>query len=147
MSAQSNLATARRVIDKAWNGRDLSILDEVMSEDLVTHDPAEDRDLHGLDELRERMRTYQEAMPDMKVRIEDELASGNLVAMRWSVKGTNDGEFAGNPPTHREVKITGLSMERFDSEGRIVETWDQWDNLGMMAQLGMVPETAGASRR
>jgi predicted ester cyclase len=44
------------------------------------------------------------------------------------------------PPTGRRVEITGLSMDRFDADGKLVESWDQWDNLGFMSQLGVSPE-------
>jgi len=46
------------------------------------------------------------------------------------------------PATGRRVEITGLSMDRFDADGKIVETWDQWDNAGFMDQLGITPEMA-----
>jgi SnoaL-like polyketide cyclase len=51
----------------------------------------------------------------------------------------------GMPPTHKAMSITGLSIDRFDADGRLPETWDQWDNLGSMTQMGLIPETAATA--
>jgi steroid delta-isomerase-like uncharacterized protein len=145
MSAESNLATARRIVDEAWNQGRLEMLDDTIADDFVNHDPADPEDARGRDALKERIRSYQTAMPDVVVTIEEGFASGDLVATRWSATGTNDGELMGMPPTHKRTTITGLSIDRFDSDGRLRETWDQWDNLGFMTQLGLIPETAAAA--
>jgi steroid delta-isomerase-like uncharacterized protein len=142
MSADSNAATTRRINDEAWNQGRLEILDETVAENFVNHDPADPEDLHGRDALKERVRGYRAAMPDLKVTIVDLVASDERVATRWTATGTNDGELQGMPATHRAVTITGQSIDVFDADGRIVETWDQWDNLGFMQQLGLIPEMA-----
>jgi predicted ester cyclase len=59
------------------------------------------------------------------------------------VRGTNDGELDGMPPTGRKVEVRGISIDRFDNDGRIVETWDNWDRAGFMEQLGLMPAMAG----
>lgn len=79
-------------------------------------------------------------MPDLQVTAEDLIATDDKVVMRWTVRGTNDGELMGMPPTGRSVEITGISIDRFDEDGRLVETWDQWDNAGFMEQLGISAE-------
>ena len=60
----------------------------------------------------------------------------------WLVRmtGTNTGSLMGMPPTGRHVEITGTSIDRFDADGQLVESWDQWDNLGFMTQLGISAE-------
>jgi steroid delta-isomerase-like uncharacterized protein len=144
MSAESNLANARRIVDEAWNQRRLDVLDEVLSPDFVNHDPADPEDVRGIDAIKERVRGYHTAMPDLVVTIEEAFASGDLVATRWNARGTNEGELAGMPATHKQMNITGMSIDRFDADGKLRETWDQWDNLGFMTQLGLIPETAAA---
>lgn len=144
MSAESNLATVRRIVHEAWNQRRLEVLDEVIATDFVNHDPADPEDVRGIDAFKERVRGYHTAMPDLVVTIEEGFASGDLVATRWNARGTNEGELAGMPPTHKTMSITGMSIDRFDADGRLCETWDQWDNLGFMTQLGLIPETAAA---
>jgi steroid delta-isomerase-like uncharacterized protein len=143
MSAEANAATARRVLDEAFNQGKLEVLDEICSPDHVSHDPAEPEDVRGIEALKERVQQYRTAMSDLEVTVEDIFASGDKCAMRWSARGTNDGELLGMPPTGKKVEITGNSIDRFDSDGKIVETWDNWDNAGFMTQLGITPEMAG----
>jgi steroid delta-isomerase-like uncharacterized protein len=142
MSAEANAAAARRVIDEAFNEGRVEVFDEVCSPDIVGHDPAEPEDVRGIDAHKERVRKYRTAMPDLHVKVEDIFASGDKVASRWSVQATNDGELEGIPATGKKVEFTGISIDRFDSDGKIAETWDSWDNAGFMAQLGLTPEMA-----
>jgi len=142
MSAEANAATARRVLEEAFNEGRLEVLDEICSPDMVSHDPAEPEDVRGIDAHKERVKTYRTAMPDLHITLEDIVASDDKVASRWTVRGTNDGELQGMPPTGRKVEITGLTIDRFDDDGRIVEAWDNWDNAGFMQQLGITPEMA-----
>ena len=142
MSADANIAAAKRVIDEAFNQGNVDVLDEVLSADAVSHDPAEPEDVRGVEAHKQRVLGYRAAMSDLHVTVDDVFAEGNMVAMRWSVEATNDGELQGMPPTGKHVAFTGLSIDRFDADGRIAETWDQWDNAGFMQQLGITPEMA-----
>jgi steroid delta-isomerase-like uncharacterized protein len=146
MSAEQNLANSRRILEEAWNEGNLNVIDQLCASDCVDHDMASHDDTRGIEANKERVQMYRTAMPDLKVSIEDAIASGDEVAMRWTARGTNDGELMGNPPTHKRAEITGMSIDRFDAEGKLVETWDQWDMLGFMQQLGMSPEMAGQAQ-
>lgn len=139
MSAEENAATARRILDEAWNGGRLDVLDELCAPDCVDHDLAMHEDARGLATNKERIRAYRAAMPDLHVTIDDLVADGDRVVTRWHASGTNDGELMGNPPTHRRTEFTGMSIDRFDADGRLAETWDQWDNLTFMQQVGLAP--------
>jgi steroid delta-isomerase-like uncharacterized protein len=141
MSEEDNAAAARRIIDEGFNAGRMEVFDEVCAPDVVTHDPAEQENLRGTEAHKERTMGYRTAMPDLVVTIEDIFASGDRVASRWTASGTNDGELMGMPPTHRRVEITGLTIDRFDADGRLAESWDQWDNAGFVSQLGISPET------
>ena len=145
MSAEANAAAARRIIEEAFNQGRLEVFDEVCSPDIVSHDPAEPEDLRGIEAHKERVRAYRTAMSDLVLAIEDTIATEDKVATRWRARGTNDGEMMGMPPTGKRTDITGMSIDRFDSDGKIVETWDQWDNAGFMVQLGLAPDPAAAS--
>jgi steroid delta-isomerase-like uncharacterized protein len=140
VSAETNAAAARRIVDEGFNQGRLEVVDDVCAPNVVSHDPAEPEDVSGTEAHKARIDAYRIAMPDLVVTIEDIVASGDLVATRWRVQGTNDGELMGMAPTHRAVEITGMSIDRFDSDGRLAETWDQWDNAGFMSQLGIAPE-------
>ena len=138
MSAEANAATARRIVE-AWNTGNLDVLDELLAPDYVDHDLSTHEDVQGVEANKERVRAYRAAMSDLRVTIDDLVAGGDRVASRWHATGTNDGELMGNPPTNRALEITGMSIDRFDADGRLVETWDQWDNMGFMQQLGLAP--------
>ena len=146
MSAEANAAAARRVVDEAFNHGRMEVFDEICSPDVVSHDPAELEDLRGIEAHKERVHAYRTAMPDLEVVFDDLIATGDKVVSRWTARGTNDGELLGMPPTGKRVEITGISIDRFDADGKLVETWDQWDNAGFMAQLGLSPEAAAQSR-
>jgi predicted ester cyclase len=83
----------------------------------------------------------REAFPDITFTVEDMIAEGDLVATRWTATGTNDGEFMGMEPTGRQATIGGMTIQRF-KDGRIVEGWTQQDALGLLRQIGAVPEPA-----
>lgn len=142
MTAETNLNASRRLVEEGFNQGNLDLIDELCSPDVVTHDPAQPEDVRGIAAHRERMQGYFTAMPDMEIQIEDIIASRDRVVTRWTVSGTNNGELEGLPPTNRAIKITGMSIDRFDAAGKIAEVWDQWDNYGFMQQLGVLPEEA-----
>jgi predicted ester cyclase len=81
---------------------------------------------------------YHEAFPDIHVTIEDLIAEGDKVVARWTGGGTNTGEMMGMPPTGKAFKVTGVNTFRI-SGGKVVDTWVNFDTLGMMQQLGIVP--------
>jgi steroid delta-isomerase-like uncharacterized protein len=133
------------LLEAGWNGGDFAVFDEICAPEIVNHDPAGPGDVSGIEGQKEKARTYRTAMPDMRLTIEDVVANDNSCVVRWTARGTNDGELMGAPPTGKPVEITGISIDRFNADGKLVEIWDQWDNFGFMGQLGMVPETAAAS--
>jgi predicted ester cyclase len=87
--------------------------------------------------------TYRAAFPDARITVEQQLAEGDLVATRWSGRGTHDGELMGVSPTGKQVTVSGLTISRLEG-GKIVEEFQNWDTLGMLQQLGAVPELAYA---
>jgi predicted ester cyclase len=70
--------------------------------------------------------------------IQDTIAEGDQVVVRWTCKVTHTGPFLGMQPSGRKATVTGISILRF-SEGKIVEGWNSWDQLGLLVQLGAVP--------
>ena len=73
--------------------------------------------------------------------VEQQLAEGDLVATRWTGRGTHEGELMGVDPTHNQVTVSGLTISRLEG-GKIVEEYQNWDTFGMMQQLGAVPALA-----
>jgi predicted ester cyclase len=79
------------------------------------------------------------AFPDYQSTVEDQVAEGDKVVTRFSSQGTHQGEFLGIAPTGNRVRVTGIDIDRVE-EGKIVEHWSEADLLGMMTQLGVIPE-------
>ena len=145
MSAEDCAAKSRRLLEAGWNGGDFAVFDEILVPEVVNHDPAGPGDVSGIEGQKEKARTYRTAMSDMKLTIDDVVANDNTCVVRWTARGTNDGELMGAPPTGSHVEVTGISIDRFNADGKVVEIWDQWDNFGFMGQLGLVPEATAAS--
>lgn len=142
MSAE-NKALARRLVEEAFNAGRLDVTDELVASDFVGHDPALPEEVRGPAGVKESIAGYRTAFPDIRVTIEDQIADGDYVVTRWSAKGTHQGELMGMPATGKQATVTGITIDRI-VDGRIAESWDNWDTLGMMQQLGAIPAPAMA---
>ena len=103
---------------------------------------------HGTGELAEADRgafvqfigAMFEAFPDLNITLDDVFSSGDKVAYRMTIKGTHKAELMGIPATNKAVTIGSIGIARV-SGGKIVEEWENFDELGMMQQLGAIPST------
>jgi steroid delta-isomerase-like uncharacterized protein len=139
-----NKAVAKRFLE-AWNARDLDAFDQIVASDAEDHDPQNPfPELRGPEGARRGAEIYQTAFSDGRFDVEQQLAEGDFVITRWTARGTNDGEVMGMPPTGKTVECAGITIDRI-AGGKIAETWTCWDTLGMMQQLGAVPEAQPAS--
>jgi steroid delta-isomerase-like uncharacterized protein len=143
MGNEQNEAIAKRGFE-AFNTGDMSIVDEITAEDAVGHDPALPEDTRGPEGTKQVIQTYREAFSDLEFKIEDCFSDGDLVCIRWSSSGTNDGELMGMPATGKHVTNGGISIDKIQ-DGKIVESWIQWDNAGLMQQLGIGEPAAAAA--
>lgn len=137
MSAQ-NKTVMRRIFEEVWNQGKFEVLDEVVSPDYVGHLPTPPGAPSGREGLRWLIRAYRLAFPDIRVQIDDQMADGDKVLTRISIRGTQQGQFMNVPPTNKEVTATALVLTRFEN-GQNVEGWAELDRLGLMQQLGVVP--------
>jgi steroid delta-isomerase-like uncharacterized protein len=81
---------------------------------------------------------FFDAFPDLNVTVEDEIAEGEMVVTRWTIRGTHQGDLEGIAPPGQQIELEGITIHRIEG-GKIVEEWERYDNLGMMQQLGAVP--------
>jgi steroid delta-isomerase-like uncharacterized protein len=142
MSSEQNKAIIRRLAEEPWKGN-LDVVDELTASDYVGHDPANPEPTRGPEGVKEFISTYRAAFPDALITVEQQLAEGDLVATRWSARGTHDGELMGIQPTGKQVTVSGLTISRL-VDGKVVEEFQNWDTFGMMQQLGAVPVLAHA---
>jgi steroid delta-isomerase-like uncharacterized protein len=141
--SDQNKAIARRALELFTSG-DLDEMDQLVSEDAVDHDPQNpNAGIHGPEGAKRTAAIYRGAFPDLQITVEDQLAEGDKVVTRWTAVGTQDGDLAGLPASGRSTTVTGITIDRI-AGGKIVESWGNWDTLGMMQQLGAVPAAATA---
>lgn len=138
MSAEENRALVRRFIEEVFNRGDLEIVDEVVAPDYLHHDPTTREFGSGIEGFKQLVRFYRSAFPDLSITLEDQIASGDKVVDRWTGRGTHRGELMGVAPTGKQVTASGISIHRI-SGGRIAETWNNYDALGMLQQIGAIP--------
>jgi len=138
--SKENKALVRREIEELFNHTgNLDVAQEVYAPDFVGHDPTMPQDLHGIEAARQFAASFRSAFPDLSCTIEEQIAEGDKVVSRWRASGTHEGETEElGPPTGNRIEITGISLERI-SEGKVVESWDNYDAMGMMQQLGHIP--------
>lgn len=118
-------ALARRGLERVCTGPELESADEVYSEDFVDHVNA--MEFRGLEGVRRSVALYRLVLPDLEIRVEDQIREGDRVVSRWVAEGTNRG---------RRLRLPGITISRF-AGGRIVEDWTGSDNLGLLRQLGI----------
>ena len=135
-----NAELSRRIFDDVWNRKNLNAVDEIISADYVHHD-ANSPAATGIDGYKQFVTYYMSAFPDAQFTIHDAFTDGENEVTRWTVTGTHEGELAGIPRTGRRFSVTGISIGRIKN-GKITESWNSWDALGMMQQLGVVPAEA-----
>jgi predicted ester cyclase len=137
MTAEENKALIRRYFEEIDARRDASVLDEFVAPDFIDHNPSPGftPDLEG---LKQSFVHFLAATPDGYHIVEDMIAEGDKVMTRISAYGTQTGELFGIPPTGKQIRTTGIAVHRI-ANSKIVEHWNEIDNLGTMQQLGVVP--------
>jgi steroid delta-isomerase-like uncharacterized protein len=147
MSAE-NKTLARRAMDELWTKGNLAAIDQLYSDNCVFHDLGSPEDIRGRDGLRQFAQTYRTACPDLQCTVEDVLAEGDKVALRWISRGSHKGDLMGIAPTGKQVTFRGVQIQRI-SNGKIVEEWAGFNTLGALQEIGAVPplgQAAAASR-
>lgn len=133
--SEANKALMRRVFE-SMNRQDISVIAELFT-DCVYRSPAIG-ELRG-EAFRRFVTSSLAAFPDARWTVEDQLAEGDKVVTRWSLTATHKKEFMGIAPTGKRITTTGITVDRIVG-GKVVEETEEWDALGMMRQLGVIPE-------
>ena len=135
MSTEENKALVRRAYD-ALNQGNWEVVYEAFSPDLVLHNAS--TTMQGLDAYKQFLSTFFTAFPDARFTLEDVIAEGDTVVVRQTWRGTHTGNFRGIPPTGKQVSGMGIIITR-NVNGKAVELWSNFDDLGLLQQLGVVP--------
>lgn len=135
MSVRDNKAVIRRWMDDLWNGRNLDAADEIFAPHYVRRGS----EVTGPAGVKEMAKSYLAAFPDLEFRMNEMIGEADLIAIRYTARGTMAGPLMGLPPTKKLARIHGMDFFRLEG-GQIVESWPAWDELGMIQQLGLMPQ-------
>jgi len=135
----SNKNVVRRLFEEVWNKGNLQVTDELFTPNYTHHDASTPDVGRGPESEQKRATLYRTAFPDIRFTIDDMIAEGETVMARWSCRATHKGDLSGIAPTGKQININGVSIARF-TNGKMAEGWVNWDALGLMQQLGVVPE-------
>ena len=144
LTADANTAIVRRLVEALWNGGDEAAADELIDASYIGQFAAHPEQLHGPVALRRFAGGYRAAFPDLQFHVEDLIAAGDRVVVRWLATGTQDGDLPGVPATGKRVAAAGIWIHRL-AGGKVVEQWGVSDMLGLLQQLGAFPAPARAA--
>ena len=134
-----NVALARRWFEEVWNQGRTATIDELFAADGRMYGIGSGGDvLHGPAGFRTAYEQLKGAFPDIRFTIEEAIGERDLVAVRWTATATHQGDHLGPPATNKPVAITGMGFARC-RDGKIVETWNNWDMMGLMHTIGQTP--------
>ncbi len=135
MSAEENKKKVRRFMEEAFGGGKPGLVDDLLDPDFVRYDPyIKAGEVRGIQTVKENIAWFREALPDLSCTVEEQVAVGEKVVSRWTVRGTHRGEFFGVAGTGNRMEFTGIQIDRFGGSGKIVEERAQFDLLGAMRQ-------------
>lgn len=140
----ANQALVTRYFEEVCNGRKLQVADEIFAADHAHHDPSAPWVPPGPEGMKQLVSVYQNGFPDAHWGMDATYEAGDTVIVRWTGTGTHSNDLAGIAPTGKSVNVSAIVIFRI-ADGKIAESWDVWDTLGMLQQLGVVPAMAKAA--
>jgi predicted ester cyclase len=132
-TAEENKAIFRRYAEETGNQHNLEIVDQIF-ERYIAHQPDGSTLERGPQDVKRFIREYHSAFSDFHISIEEQIAEGDKVVSHYTIRGTHQGDFRGMAPTGKEIEIKGVTTFRFSEEGKVIETWDSYDQLSLMRQ-------------
>jgi serine phosphatase RsbU (regulator of sigma subunit) len=130
---EENKASFRRYLEEAWNQSNLEVVDETFDR-YTSHQPDGSVLERGPEDVKRFIKEFRSAFPDLRISIDDQIAGEDKVVSHGTIRGTHLGEFRGMAPTGKEREIKGMAIFRFSEEGKVVESWDSYDQLSLMRQ-------------
>jgi predicted ester cyclase len=139
-TTQENIAVARQLLEDTFGAGKLDVIDQYCTEGYVDHDPIlGDRGREG---AKQSIAAYREAFPDLTMTVDDVFGYEDKVVVRWTGNGTFENEIMGQSPTGQKGEpVHGISIDLFH-DGKVTESYTQWDTLRFMRNIGAVPEPA-----
>ncbi len=137
MSADENVQLMRRWFQEVWNEGRIETVYELLAPDAVARGQrGAEVEIRGPEEFAKFVHEIRGAFPDIRVKVEDVFGADDRVVLRWSGVMTHTGDGPGMPASGQTVRSRGITIARI-ADGKIVEGWDNWDQLGMLEQIGV----------
>jgi len=133
-----NKAIVRRLYEEAWNKRKLEVVKELISPSHALQAPTLSGSSIGPEAYKGQIALFLAGFPDLRFTVEETVAEKDKVVARWTFTGTHKGKFMGVLATDKKVSVDGITIH-YLAGGRIMDSFTNWDALGMMKQLGAVP--------
>jgi predicted ester cyclase len=133
--AQDQKAVIRQVFDKVWNKSDFSLIDRVYGPDYVAHVAGAPRDVEGPEQFKQFVALHGVLASDLSFSVDDQIAEGDSVATRWTATAMPTSGLVSMSTNGEKIKVAGISIHRF-ADGKIVESWDNWDALTLYQAMG-----------
>jgi steroid delta-isomerase-like uncharacterized protein len=130
---EENKAIFRGYLEEVFNQGNLEVVDEIFDR-YVSHQLDGSTLERGPKDVRRFVSEFRSAFPDLRLSIEEQIAEGDKVVNRITFRGTHLREWRGMAPTGEEVEINGIGIFRFSPDGKVVESWDSYDQLRVMRQ-------------
>jgi steroid delta-isomerase-like uncharacterized protein len=137
MSA-ANKAIVHRLYEEVWNRRKLEVIKEIISPSHALQAPNMSGSSIGPEAYKRNVLAFLAGFPDLRWSIEDTIAEKDKVVACWTISGTHKGDYLGIPATNKKVSVEGITIHNV-AGGKIMDSYSNWDILGMMQQLGVVP--------
>ena len=135
----SATAALDRAVD-AFNDHDLDTYMQLYAADVRLHGYPPPVTEWG--SLRSFYATFLSAFPDLTLSVHETVADGDVLAIRFSVAGTHNGDFMGVAATGRQIDVGGMTFMHFSEDDQVIERWNQLDDVGLLTQLGALPAPA-----
>jgi steroid delta-isomerase-like uncharacterized protein len=134
-------ALVRRWFEELFNRGKLAVADEILAADVDYRGPPSltPQAVSGPDDIKEYVQVYQNAFPDLQYTVDTVTAVGDRVLVEWTATGTHRSDLFGIESTGEVFTVDGIDVFTVE-EGRITAVHAQWDTLGMVQELGAVPE-------
>jgi steroid delta-isomerase-like uncharacterized protein len=144
--SEANKTLMRRWFDEVWNQGLEQTIDEMIAKDCVVHGLGEtETDIRGPEEFKVFVRNLRGSFPDVQIRVEDLIAEDERIMARVVLEATHTGQGMGLAPTGQRVRVAGIVVVHF-ANGRSIEAWNVWDQLGLLRQMGAMPSVERRDR-
>ena len=138
MATADNVVVVRRAVEAIWNRGDLAVADELFAADYVNHDGLIPDLVRGPEAIKLSVALYRAAFPHLQITVEEVRTDGELVVLHWTAHKAPPGAAAGRAPSGPPGMMTGSTRTRLVGD-QIAESWTDWDRVGVLRRLGLIP--------